>query len=238
MAGISNKAFGNLENKRKFNSIEETKELGLAQYDAYFRTLDPQTGRWWQIDPKPNELLSPYNAMANNPISYGDPMGDTTWLYGRNGKLVGVLNDGLENQVHFMSYNMTAKPLDFSSMSKEDATKLATAFRDLSIAYIGQNTINDAQAIEKEATASGMEIAFVGTAGKNKEIRLTKLKTDGNSKEASVDNMDQVIDNSYSKEQQSNIFLVGHIHHGKLPTPDEVLSLVRNLSAKTPGLCR
>ncbi|WEK34866.1 MAG: DUF6443 domain-containing protein [Candidatus Pseudobacter hemicellulosilyticus] len=78
MAGISSKAAGGIENRKKFNGIEQTTELDLNQYDAFYRTMDPQTGRWWQIDPKPESalLLSPYVSMNNNPISLTDPLGD------------------------------------------------------------------------------------------------------------------------------------------------------------------
>jgi RHS repeat-associated protein len=59
----------------KFNGIEKQKETNL--YLAAFRGLDSQIGRWTQLDPKPNESMSLYNAMSNNPIRYADPLGDT-----------------------------------------------------------------------------------------------------------------------------------------------------------------
>jgi RHS repeat-associated protein len=70
MSGISSKAvaFGSPANKKKFNGIEETRELDLNQLDAFYRNLDPQIGRWWQIDPKPDFSESPYSAISNNPI--------------------------------------------------------------------------------------------------------------------------------------------------------------------------
>ncbi|SDF05127.1 DUF6443 domain-containing protein [Chitinophaga filiformis] len=65
------------ENRLKFNGIESNKDLGLNQYDAFFRNYDPQIGRWWQPDPKPVEGLSLYAGMYDNPVLISDLLGDT-----------------------------------------------------------------------------------------------------------------------------------------------------------------
>jgi len=53
MNGISSKGLsGVVDNKKKFNGIEQNTDFDLNLYDAFFRNLDPQIGKWWQVDPK------------------------------------------------------------------------------------------------------------------------------------------------------------------------------------------
>ncbi len=77
MAGISSKAAGSLENKKKFNGYEYNSDFDLDFDESYYRTYDPQLGRFLQIDPSPRYEESPYVAMGNNPIKNVDPLGDT-----------------------------------------------------------------------------------------------------------------------------------------------------------------
>jgi RHS repeat-associated protein len=82
MAGISSKVLkGSLypENKKKYNGIEFTDELDLNLYEAQLRSLDPQIGKWYQIDPKIEnmEMWSPYVSNYDNPIRYNDFLGDS-----------------------------------------------------------------------------------------------------------------------------------------------------------------
>ncbi len=68
-----------LEQKYQYNGIELTNDFGLMINEARYRTLDPQLGRWWQIDPKVEtfEAWSAYNSNLDNPIRYEDKDGDT-----------------------------------------------------------------------------------------------------------------------------------------------------------------
>ena len=85
MAGISDKALKTnySENKYRFDEGTElqNKEFadgtGLEMYDAGFRRLDPQLGRFTQIDPiaDNSSALSTYQYADNNPVSAVDPMG-------------------------------------------------------------------------------------------------------------------------------------------------------------------
>lgn len=94
MAGISSKAAGGTENRKGFNGIEHTTDLDLNQYDAFYRTLDPQIGRFWQIDPKPDLSESLYSAMSNNPILKADFLGDTAIVFGSDGNFLRFQDDG------------------------------------------------------------------------------------------------------------------------------------------------
>jgi RHS repeat-associated protein len=78
MAGIGSQAANTTENKKKYNGIEFDKDLELNIYEADLRDLDAQTGRWWQIDPKVDEMheWSTYASNFDNPIRYKDPLGD------------------------------------------------------------------------------------------------------------------------------------------------------------------
>jgi RHS repeat-associated protein len=64
-------------NKYKFNGIEQVKDFDWNVSMAFYRSYDAATGRWGQIDPKPDMTMSGYVGMGNNPVRYSDMLGDT-----------------------------------------------------------------------------------------------------------------------------------------------------------------
>ncbi len=85
MAGISSKAAGKLANNRKWNAGSELNtDFDISLYETFYRGLDPQTGRFLQVDPETDaqENCSPYESMGGNPISNVDPLGDFKTRFG------------------------------------------------------------------------------------------------------------------------------------------------------------
>ncbi len=84
MAGISSKALkaNYAENKKKFNDgTELNTDFDINLYETSYRLLDPQIGRFHQIDPLAGiaDEYSPYTYVLNNPLLFNDPYGlDTT----------------------------------------------------------------------------------------------------------------------------------------------------------------
>lgn len=84
MAGISDEAFGTMESKRKFvgqefNHDEFSDGSGLDWYDFKFRKMDPQIGRFLQVDPLADKY--PYNS---------------TYAYAEDKPINGIDLEGLE----------------------------------------------------------------------------------------------------------------------------------------------
>lgn len=136
MAGISSSALKGAnypENRKKYNGIEHTTDLDMNQYDAFYRNLDPQIGRWNQIDPKIDEMeaWSPYVSNYNNPIRYNDFLGDEpdddppTGIRGFWISTAGLVN-GINHIITGGLYNTPASAFGWSGEDAERYDNMTT----------------------------------------------------------------------------------------------------------------
>lgn len=166
MSGISSKtlSFGGTENKRKFNGIEQNNDFDLNIYDAFFRNLDPQIGRFWQIDPKIEsaENWSPYAAMLDNPTRYADPLGDS------------VINRDAKRLANAQSA-YDAKNYASNKMEKKDFANKADykEYKKL------RNEVNNAQAAYNHTQSTIDNFKAVDPDGYNKANNLTYTDKNG-----------------------------------------------------------
>jgi RHS repeat-associated protein len=59
-----------------FNGQERSDEIDGNSFSALFWEYDSRIGRRWNVDPVTKSMISPYEVLGNNPISYIDPLGN------------------------------------------------------------------------------------------------------------------------------------------------------------------
>ena len=60
-----------------FNGQQRDKDIQKDHHTALFWEYDGRIGRRWNVDPRPNVSISPYNCFAGNPIWFSDVLGDS-----------------------------------------------------------------------------------------------------------------------------------------------------------------
>ena len=150
MAGISSKAAGKLENKKKFTSQEFNDALGVDYYEFTFRQMDPQIGRFTQIDPLSDKYVhnSTY-AYAENRVT------NSIDLEGLEAKLA-IAGVG-HQQTHYTSSDINA----FNARAK----KLEKIGFEASQAQNGDQVVNKmVEATKSEGSIGGMAL-FAHSSG-------------------------------------------------------------------------
>lgn len=162
MAGISDQAlqFGKY-NRYRYNGIELDTSLGLDDYEAKLRNLDPQTGRWWQVDPQAEktEFLSPYASNDNDPIRLSDPNGDVAGCCDGVGD---ALKQAVVNTVLFTAGALNAFVTDHTGgAGRADPTTMKDLSPSSQQVVLAGQTFGDAGAI----VAGGGEATGSAAAG-------------------------------------------------------------------------
>ena len=173
MAGISDKSAGGIENKHKYNGIELDTSLGLNEYEAQLRDLDPQTGRWWQVDPETEdqEMWSPYTSNNDNPILYKDPRGNEgegccEWLSDIVTTVVATTSVVVDN---VLGTNVTGAIANSGAVPSSQATNWNNAVTTANQTSVVAGT---ATAVVGGAAATGGGEVTVATGGLSSEVTV------------------------------------------------------------------
>ncbi len=121
-----------------YNGKELNEDLGLDWYDYGARWLDVETGRWSTIDPLAENYasMSPFNYVANNPITNIDPDGMRTIFYTEDGRELLRTYDNLDNAIVVIpDYSLSAVEL-FNNMCFSSEDDKARVMRELGTNYM------------------------------------------------------------------------------------------------------
>jgi RHS repeat-associated protein len=102
----------------KYQSIELEKHFDLEMYETFHRGLDPQLGRFMQIDPlvEKHYDINPYVSMGNNPVRYIDPRGDDWFVNNTDGEVVYLKNVTEPNGLAFMKAGFNGPPSEYDRL--------------------------------------------------------------------------------------------------------------------------
>ena len=157
-------------------SIELTNDFGLLTSMARYRTLDPQTARWWQIDPEVEAFYawSPYHSNLGNPVRYEDRDGDFPWL-----PIIVGIGMWLASEPAVAPTNNPQADKAAVDKARAEHDKQITVVAALApIAKIPQMLISTASAANKKNNTTGNGSNFTRKE-KQKVIDVNKSKNDG-----------------------------------------------------------
>lgn len=133
MAGISSKAFGKFENKKKYNGYEFNNDFDINLYESFYRSHDSQIGRFLQIDPVSVAEESPYVAMGNNPILHFDLLGDDLEIGPNQQSKDDIESLARKRNRSYIKVDKGKVSLDFGKLSKTEREKILEKDKGLAL---------------------------------------------------------------------------------------------------------
>jgi len=165
MSGISSRAAGSLENRKKFVGQELDSELDLNLYSFRYRNHDPQIGRFIQIDPLAAQYAynSTYAYAENKPIN-GIDLEGLEWLpINKDGQGVKPEDKENINGYRWVGYDVNAE-------TGEKTAKAGTVAQAYTFGIEGRTTLG----VDKNGNASEKWESFsslsTGDAATDKKI--------------------------------------------------------------------
>jgi RHS repeat-associated protein len=160
------------ENKRKYQSNEYNKDMGLNWMDFNARQYDPQIGRFLGVDPLADgggqQVWSPYAAMGNMPEGCVDPNGTAFTVTGDD-KIIRAVLDGWFGH---NNYSLVGGKVEINEKQKPTALSHLTA-------YFIQNNIGGGTAGSAEQTAAAAADFVMLMVGDDTKSLTLKGKDNG-----------------------------------------------------------
>lgn len=167
------------------NGQEKESELNENITTAQYWEYDSRIVRRWNVDPKPNTSISPYNCFAGNPVWFSDRMGDTPRVQMNNAFY--TLTRGKDNKLQYVDDKGAA----YTGKLSANATSVMTAFTNAlkgSGSNIAGSTVqgraNDLLNSKFDLFITEDNFALTGRHGEGFDALYAYKMSDGSVKEA------------------------------------------------------
>ena len=151
------------------NGQENTPEIAPNTTTAEFWQYDARIVRRWNVDPKSNVSISPYNCFAGNPIMYVDILGDTLDI----GGVLTTSKDDIQslaktnNQKYISFGNNNRVTLNFSGLSASQQQGILKNDKGLSL-------IKDIIDSDKRVLYEATDLGFYSNSSGGRQVGILR----------------------------------------------------------------